>query len=187
MNREVKYRYIKQCSKCKQKLIFDKFYQDKRKNDGYKSWCKKCVLEDNSKREYKYKNTRKKYRENSKSKAATNKRNYYKENKDKILDQNKNWRLTKKGRFHSYKKGAENRGLSFDLTEKEFLQFWKKPCYYCGSNIETIGLDRLDSNIGYKISNIVPCCEICNKMKLILNYEEFLNHVEKIFNYKIRS
>lgn len=56
-------------------------------------------------------------------------------------------------------------------------------------NLETIerawtnvnGIDRIDSKNGYNINNCVPCCRVCNKIKLDLPQDEFLNQVKKIF------
>jgi len=51
-----------------------------------------------------------------------------------------------KGKYISYSNGAKQRGYDFSLTSEEFEVFWQKPCYYCGEDIETIGLDRIYSN-----------------------------------------
>lgn len=55
-------------------------------------------------------------------------------------------------------------------------------CYYCGvSNMTSFGgLDRLDSTIGYCVSNVVPCCATCNMMKKSLDPMTFLDHVNLI-------
>lgn len=58
-----------------------------------------------------------------------------------------------------------------------------KPCYYCGELREYNGIDRIDSNIGYEDNNIVPCCEICNKMKSNYDLVFWLNHINKITTY----
>jgi hypothetical protein len=44
------------------------------------------------------------------------------------------------------------------------------------------GLDRIDSNLGYVRSNVVPCCAVCNYMKQELSLSEFLDQVAKIHN-----
>jgi len=68
------------------------------------------------------------------------------------------------------------------LTEKEFKTYWKKQCYYCGDEIKLIGLDRKDNVIGYTINNIVPCCEVCNRMKMIMHHDDFIKQCDKIVN-----
>lgn len=93
------------------------------------------------------------------------------------------YQQTKKGRYGRYKKSSIERKIDFNLSYEEFLKFWNKKCYYCSSNIETIGLDRIDNNKGYKINNVVSCCTICNKMKNNLNIEEWLNYIKQIKNF----
>lgn len=85
-------------------------------------------------------------------------------------------------KYTQYKSGANRRGFSFELSKEEFLTFWKQPCFYCADEIETIGLDRIDSNRGYSKDNIVPCCTICNTMKLALPRDVFIEHCYKIIN-----
>lgn len=82
--------------------------------------------------------------------------------------------------YQKYKKAAENKGLAFKLSEDDFLGFWKKPCTYCGTEIETIGVDRIDSALGYSISNCTPCCTLCNLMKRHISVHNFIEHCRKI-------
>lgn len=171
---------MKTCTKCKKEKEFTEFYKDKRKKDGLRCWCKNCQLEDNSKRESEYKNTRKQYRQTDVYKQI--KRDYYKKNKDKILTENKAWTQTFGGRLFSYKRSAEQRNIDWLLTEEDFEMFWQKPCSYCGSIIETIGIDRVDSSKPYEINNCKSCCSDCNKMKMDLSEEYFLKMIKKIYN-----
>ena len=91
-------------------------------------------------------------------------------------------RNSPKQRFTDYRLNAKYRNIEFNLSFEEFESFWNKPCYYCGKNIEGIGLDRIDSNDGYNTSNIVPCCSRCNKSKLKLKREEFIDMCIKVSN-----
>lgn len=100
-------------------------------------------------------------------------------NKDK--ERGKTYRQTPAGRFAEYKKGAVQRGYQFDLTKKQFMRFWQMPCEYCGDDIETIGLDRIDNNIGYAIDNIRSCCSSCNVSKNNKTEKEFFEMVAKIY------
>jgi hypothetical protein len=95
-----------------------------------------------------------------------------------------------------YKKSAKERGLSYNLTREEFKEITSKNCYYCDNTPGNIrnarnrnnggytftGIDRLDSNYGYEIWNVVPSCFLCNKMKTNLPLEVFLSHIQKIIN-----
>lgn len=83
-------------------------------------------------------------------------------------------------RFAHYVSGAKSRGYSFELSYEQFMEFWNKPCYFCGSEIKTVGIDRLDNSLGYTLDNCAPCCEVCNKMKKILSVETFLLQCKKI-------
>lgn len=60
------------------------------------------------------------------------------------------------------------------------MTFWNQPCSYCGSEIKTIGIDRVDNSIGYSMNNSVSCCIICNRMKRNYKVEEFINHCKKV-------
>jgi hypothetical protein len=77
-------------------------------------------------------------------------------------------------RFLHYKCGAKKRGLNFELTFEEFMGFWQVPCYYCGASIETVGIDRLDSAVGYVLNNAVSCCSACNTAKSDYSVQEFI-------------
>lgn len=109
-------------------------------------------------------------------------------NKEILKEKSKEYNKTQMGRLRSYKNGAKQRNISFNLTEDEFFSFWQKPCYYCNSEIETIGIDRKDSSIGYIFNNCVPCCIICNMMKKTYKEEEWLEQMINILinkGYKI--
>jgi len=93
-----------------------------------------------------------------------------------------NTKNPQKVRFQSYKGHAKETKREFNLTFTQFIQFWRKSCYYCTSKIKTIGLDRVDNNKGYTINNIVSCCIICNKMKQNLSKTRFINHCKRIIN-----
>lgn len=88
------------------------------------------------------------------------------------------------GKFISYKKEAKRRGLEFLLSKSQFNTFWNKRCFYCGNIIETIGIDRIDSNIGYTVENCVPCCYKCNTMKLDLSEKEWITHMMRILKHR---
>ena len=103
---------------------------------------------------------------------------YYEENRQKIADRQR----TLKGKYTKYRTSAKSRGLMFALSVEEFSEFWQKPCFYCGSSIETIGIDRVDSELGYFIGNVVSCCFVCNYAKLDRTQEEFIDHCKRVAN-----
>jgi hypothetical protein len=76
--------------------------------------------------------------------------------------------------FRQYAGGAKRRGLQFSISFDEFCSFWREPCYYCGSSIETVGIDRKDNSAGYISSNVVSCCWPCNRVKCEMSDGEFI-------------
>lgn len=107
--------------------------------------------------------------------------------KRKISDSDR----VKNSLIREYKGSAKCRSLTYSMSDNFLFSLVKKPCYYCNSepfkphredqNFLYNGLDRIDNNIGYLESNVVPCCFICNKMKGVLNEGEFMEHLNKIF------
>jgi len=102
--------------------------------------------------------------------------------------------------YSTYQRNAKYRGLSFELSKKQFKGLTQEPCFYCGSSpfgvIDIVrqngiyvynGVDRLDNFSGYTKNNCVPCCKTCNWMKNVTDYKEFLLHVEKIHNHTVSS
>lgn len=101
--------------------------------------------------------------------------------------------------LRSYIKSSHNRNLEFNLSDDEFRHIIKQNCYYCGNSpskkfkvkgrnhvaYSYNGIDRVDNNLGYILENCVPCCETCNFMKRVMGYEEFLEHIESIYKYRI--
>lgn len=57
----------------------------------------------------------------------------------------------------------------------EFADELEGRCFYCGNgpDEEHIGIDRLDSKIGYEEGNCVPCCSPCNFMKRNMHPDTF--------------
>jgi hypothetical protein len=96
----------------------------------------------------------------------------------KIKD--KEYNKTLAGKYNSYKKNASTRNIYFGITLEEFSVFWNKQCEYCGNDIETIGIDRIDNGIGYILTNLTSCCKICNFMKCNLTYDQFKKHIYNI-------
>lgn len=82
--------------------------------------------------------------------------------------------------YNRYVRGAVKRNKSFHLSIEEFRRFWKNKCHYCGDQIQTIGIDRVDNNKGYQIDNIVACCTECNLMKRGMSGNSFIFHCKKV-------
>jgi len=80
---------------------------------------------------------------------------------------------------YGYKYSAQKRGYSFELTFIQFENLFHDDCYLCGKT-DAQGLDRVDNNLGYTITNTLPCCEMCNKIKWAHNLDDFITHITKI-------
>lgn len=101
----------------------------------------------------------------------------------------------------SYRYSAKIRGIYFDLNKEQILSLIKKPCYYCEeerSNILTTkqqsgytedlyynGIDRVDSDLGYVYENLVPCCKICNSIKMDLSSKSFTDWLQRVYEWNI--
>jgi len=88
--------------------------------------------------------------------------------------------------YTRYKKSATHRELSFDISIDDFKELWQKPCSYCGEEILTIGVDRVDNDFGYTKNNIVPCCTQCNLSKRAMSAEEYILRCMRVAEYTKR-
>ena len=123
---------------------------------------------------------------NNRGRLRSNYKRYYNRHRKRILFNTKKrypkYKKTIGYKFGEYKHSANKTNKIFNLTKEEFKNFWNKPCHYCNSEIDTIGLDRVDNNIGYVIENIVSCCIRCNKMKKDMDYKQFIELCRLIAN-----
>ena len=90
---------------------------------------------------------------------------------------------------------AENRGLDWNIAKEELRDITSRPCFYCGTlpaliargrngNYVYNGLDRVNSQEGYIINNVVPCCKQCNIAKLDYSVDEFLSWIERVHRHQ---
>ena len=86
------------------------------------------------------------------------------------------------GIYSTIRESAERRGIPFEISKEEFIQWFKEnpqQCFYCGitaeeaqnmsdsmnSKAKRLTIDRLDNRKGYSLDNIVWCCYRCNAIK----------------------
>lgn len=108
--------------------------------------------------------------------------------------------------FLQLRKSANPREIKWTLTEKETLSIIFNNCHYCASAPELKcyplkhhklsqkrtedaviirnGIDRIDSDKGYEINNVVPCCEQCNKSKLDQSITSFMDWLDRIARHQ---
>lgn len=98
----------------------------------------------------------------------------------------------------SYKSNAKRKKMSFSLTNEQCRKLCSDNCFYCNTEPGNIfthkksignfihnGIDRLDSNKGYTIDNVVSCCTLCNYKKRETSYDDFMNWISKVFHNRI--
>jgi hypothetical protein len=87
-------------------------------------------------------------------------------------------------RYEQYSSNASKRGYEFEISLEEFLKVTAQPCSYCGEFEDYSGLDRVDNTRGYYVGNVVPCCTFCNRMKGTYSLQEFMSHLETLYQYQ---
>lgn len=87
-------------------------------------------------------------------------------------------------RLYYYKRGAIDRGLTWEITDERAYQLFRTNCYYCNFEPEPLnGIDRQDSALGYTNDNTVPCCSMCNKAKSNTDIAEWNRWIERVVDY----
>jgi len=86
-----------------------------------------------------------------------------------------------------YRRGAKVRKFPWEITKEEVFALVTQNCFYCAkpphlmstgakfmrSSFFANGLDRVDSLLGYSVTNCVPCCKTCNYAKHNMPLIEF--------------
>lgn len=97
-------------------------------------------------------------------------------------------------RYKTAKSLAKRKDKEFNLSESQYLDLIKMPCYYCDNFLKEtdkfkgIGLDRLDSSKGYIEDNVVSCCGLCNSIKNNkLTVEETIAAVHAIIAIRLKQ
>lgn len=90
------------------------------------------------------------------------------------------WRQSPTGRWCTFLSRSKRREIAVEITSQDYFALWDEPCFYCGEARDAHGIDRVNSDLCYTISNIVPCCTRCNLMKGTLTQDEFIAAMSKI-------
>jgi hypothetical protein len=97
--------------------------------------------------------------------------------------------------YNGYVCRAKNKSKEFSLTKEKFREITKQNCFYCGAEPQQTarkdreypytynGIDRINNTKGYTDDNIVPCCGVCNKMKLEMSTDEFKEKILTIIKH----
>lgn len=73
-----------------------------------------------------------------------------------------------KGKFKVIKNNAKSRNLLVEFSLDQYMALITDArCYYCSGPLPEAGggLDRLNNSIGYRLDNVVPCCDFCNDLR----------------------
>ena len=112
---------------------------------------------------------------------------YVKANREKVREYNNKFTKSLEGRYRLLKFRHKERWSTLVITIEEFKNLVSKFCIYCGESEKRIGIDRIDNSIGYTKENSAPCCALCNFMKKAMSKNEFLSHIKKIYEFKIKN
>lgn len=91
--------------------------------------------------------------------------------------------------YSDYKSRANKKDLEFSISKTEFNNITNKSCYLCNKQTTSAhknGIDRLDNEKGYTLSNIRSCCGNCNYIKRNNSYEELIEKCKKICERHIK-
>ena len=92
--------------------------------------------------------------------------------------------------YSDYKYRARKKGIAFDITKERYNKMRQSPCYICGkegNRIHNNGIDRIDNQQGYTITNIQACCSECNYMKRDYDMNDWIDKMSKIYYNKIQD
>jgi hypothetical protein len=141
---------MKTCFKCKTIKPFTLFFKHNQTSDGYHSWCKECCNVGNN--------------------ISRAKQNSTIEGRARIFLQNA-------------KKGAVKRQQIFALSISDVIDCWNAQsniCAYSGrlmtleaGKLNTVSIERIDSNIGYTPENTILVCQAINRMKSDFEFDDF--------------
>lgn len=95
--------------------------------------------------------------------------------------------------YDKYNRSAKYKGHEFNLDINEFVTLINSRCHYCGSHpnhtvnvygkkLLCNGIDRVNSEKGYCIDNVVTSCRICNYSKRDSSYDSYIEQNNKIYN-----
>jgi hypothetical protein len=94
-------------------------------------------------------------------------REYHQKNRDRVI-------------LNNCRKADKLLGLKTTITREEIRELISKPCEYCETPEEKMGVDRKDNSRGHMPDNTVPCCLRCNALKRDMPWEAWIFLVPKI-------
>lgn len=96
-------------------------------------------------------------------------------------DEARKFHKAARNKYYRIRFSAFQRGIEFDLLFEDYEPLHGKSCHYCNS--DSTGLDRIDSDGGYTLDNVVPCCKHCNYAKGSRSTKDFMEHIKRVYEY----
>lgn len=81
---------------------------------------------------------------------------------------------------------ARRRGIDVEITYERACELYREACAYCYAT-NGVGVDRVDSNIGYEPGNVVACCTKCNMAKGALHARYFIEKCGQVRDVAING
>ena len=141
---------MKTCFKCKETKELSLFFKHHQTADGYHSWCKSCCKIGNN--------------------VSRDKVNSTIEGRARVF-------------LRNAKNSAKKRQQEFCLTIQDVVDCWHRQhqiCAYSGrkmtleaNKINTVSIERIDSEVGYTPENTILVCQAINRMKSDFGYDVF--------------
>lgn len=116
---------------------------------------------------------------------------------------------------NKYIQSARKRNIPWNLEPAQLFTIASGPCHYCGvlpyntynpyvskngysqrkyptalqkqTEITINGVDRVDNDRGYHLSNVVPCCWICQRAKSDSTLAEFETWLDRVSSFRQRQ
>lgn len=87
-------------------------------------------------------------------------------------------------KISSYEYSSKKRNLKMSLDKSHMKELFLSNCHYCGRKPSPLnGIDRIDSDKGYEVDNVRPCCSICNYAKRDRKNKEWESWIMDIVKY----
>lgn len=156
---------MRTCIKCGESKKDTCFYKRKDRESGFFNTCKDCY--------------------------SAWRKEHYQHEIDRVKSYEASRRELPSRRFQKLKCRAKKKNIPLSITLDQFELLIQNPCFYCSNKlgnpvIAGIGLDRLDSNLGYEMENVVSCCTFCNTIKMDnLSKEEMIKVAELLIQMRI--
>lgn len=133
-------------------------------------WCDYCQTEIDSTHWSKPSNKCKRFYADYEKKRRLIKKNSMTAIEWSIYNKREYQRRATYHRYRALMYKDKKRGLGFELTYNQYKILCSAACNWCNIRLCN-GVDRLDSDIGHVLYNVVPCCEKCNILLTNLPWE----------------